>query len=115
MKQIISSRQFLFQREDYKTNDATGEVCQIVTDKLIVRSMRNPQNVPEWVTETDLFAVAVKDGVIVEVELAGASPNFNISNESKAGLSGAATPVASIANGKEEKTESKTNSGGWGS
>lgn len=35
--------------------------------RLRINASRRPQNVPEWVRETDLYALAVKDGSIYEI------------------------------------------------
>lgn len=114
--QIISSRTYLFEKEVYRKEEGK-EIVREVTDKIIVRAIKDPQLIPDWVAETDLFKMAVEDGCIVAIELAGGSPNFAINNETKAGLTGAATPVAALANASDNKDNQKptTNDGmgGW--
>lgn len=125
--QIISSRQFRFEKEEYtdivdENGKCNGSKNRNVTEAIIVRAHQNPQVVPAWVGETDLFKTAVEDGTIVAVELAGATPTFAVNNESKAGFTGAQTPVAAFVDGTQQPAEqSKTQTGlagnsqgGWG-
>lgn len=95
--QIISGRQFLFEKEAYHKNETTGELVRHVETNITVRALQQPQVVPDWVVETDLFKTAVEDGTIVEVETKGAAPNFQVGNDSKAGITGAQQNFAPLA------------------
>jgi hypothetical protein len=104
--QIISGRQFLFEKETYHTNETTGERVRVVETTVTVRAIPQAQVVPEWVADTDLFEQAVKDGTIVEVEIQGAAPKFGVDNDSKAGISGGAKQnFAPLANGQQQEQQ----------
>ena len=122
--QIISGRQFLFEKESYHKNDTTGELTRHVETNITVRAIPQAQVVPDWVKDTDLFKAAVEDGTIVEVEFQGAAPTFAVNNESKAGLSGAQQNIAPLATDTGAQQPAQTQQpqtglqpgqqGGWG-
>lgn len=103
--QIISGRQFLFEKESYLKNETSGELVRHIETNVTVRAIPQAQVVPDWVADTDLFKTAVEDGTIVKVELQGAAPSFQVSNESKAGITGAQQNFAPLVtdSGAEQK------------
>lgn len=115
--QIISNRQILFQKHDYKERqmkDAFGERTELVsnvTDKILVVASTRPQIVPDWIKETREFAIYLEDGSIMVL-----AENFKASlpnpvDQSVKGIENKQeTPKATFADEKQDNAPAT----GWG-
>lgn len=117
--QIISSRTFLFQKEEYTAEvvdgKETGRNAYTVTERIIVKALNEPQIVPAWVVDTDLFKAATEDGTIVEVQVKnGVKGLAGVNNNTKNLGSGAPTPVAEVVTtGTQQQDGKQLQTDGW--
>lgn len=111
--QIISSRRLLFQKTTYHDEvvdgKPTGFRVAAIEAKIIVNADTNPQIVPEWVKDDELYNICVDEGVIMQVTAKGIKPKTSL----KGMNSQVTTPVAEVIKPDTEE-ENDPNKTGWG-
>jgi hypothetical protein len=65
--QIICTKAFQFIQHDIVENPTTKEKVAVIKQTHKITPSSNPQLVPDWIREDDLFAMGVADGSIKEV------------------------------------------------
>ena len=64
MHTLVTQKFFVF------NNPVTGEICSVPKSPAITQA----KQVPDWVLDTDLFKLALKDGSVTVVEVKMAAP-----------------------------------------
>lgn len=113
--QIISSRKILFEKTTYKGEGETRTAH--VEARVLVSPHHLPQEVPEWVGETEHFDMLTEDGTVVEVMYKAKNNKsvtaMGVSNAPKLGAGdNVITQVAKVI-GQEAETP-KVDPTGWG-
>ena len=101
MQTIVTQKFFVFR------NDKTGEICSVPRSPAITQA----KHVPDWVPDTDLFKLALKDGSVTVVEVKTPA-NVAPANVAKVGKPvadqvGVAEALASDAQAEEDGIQPK--------
>jgi hypothetical protein len=65
---VISTHKFNFIKDEIVKNERTGENEQKILDQFIVSPSIREQTVPDWIRDTEHFALAKKSGWIREIK-----------------------------------------------
>jgi len=103
--QIICRKKLHFQDHEIVHNTKTDEKVAIVKRQIVISPSINPQEVPDWIKNDDLFNLSVEDETITIVQVLSAPKKKTAANASKqveSPISGwGAKPGAGLPNGND--------------
>ena len=102
--QIICKKRLLFQDHEILINQTTNEKVALLKRSHLVTPSVNPQEVPDWIKDDDLFGMNVDDGAITVVRVLSTSKPKTTAKASIPDAGWGAKPGAGLPNGNDLAT-----------